>query len=164
MKWVWIPFGSAIVLLMVVLLILGIVQTIQNNGQNAQNYHWIYFLIIDWLLSIVIVLASCRAERLLKKPNSTELESDLVSIREKQLKAVAYYFLSLNSLYVVFLFASLAYSDRKKCFNECALPVTHHGALFLGIKEVLRLLSIEFYLYAFWYLPSRLTYGRNQLM
>jgi len=67
-------------------------------------------------------------------------------------------------LYGLFLLASLGYDNKKDCFNECAEPTTDQGGVFLGIKEILRLMSIEFYLYAFWYLPSRLTYGRQQLI
>jgi hypothetical protein len=83
MKFVWIPFGSAIVLLMAIILIMGIVRTAKNHGENTHTYDWISFLIIDWLLSIAIVTASCKADKLLKAPDSIKLESDLVSIRQK---------------------------------------------------------------------------------
>lgn len=83
MKFVWIPFGSAIVLVMAVILILGIVKTAKNHGENFKNYDWISFLVIDWLLSIAIVTASCKADKLLRAPDGQRLESDLASIRQK---------------------------------------------------------------------------------
>lgn len=67
MKWVWIPLGCVIVLIMITILILGIVRTAQNHGENTHTYDWISFLVVDWLLSAAIVSASCKADRLLKK-------------------------------------------------------------------------------------------------
>lgn len=118
---------------------------------------------IDWLLSISIVSGACKAESLLKSAGNT-LESDLITTLRKQLKTVAYYFLGLNSLYALLLIVSTAYDNKKYCFNECAEPNHLNGGLFLGLKEILRLLSIEFYLYAFWYLPNHLTTRRDTMI
>ena len=91
MKWVALPAAVLILLLLVAIFVNSIIVTAVNSGDNVQTYNWALFLILDWLLSLAIMIAQCRATnqlemfqlRVKELSKDQEKQTDLLEVRRK---------------------------------------------------------------------------------
>lgn len=78
-------------MLIVVVLLIGIVQSIKFDFVNQSSRLWIYTLALNWVLSLVIVVCTMRAgkhitafqQHLLTAYGCSTAESDFLSIRNR---------------------------------------------------------------------------------
>ena len=152
----------------VAILATAIVLAIKSHFVNQDSPLWIFTLSLNWILSLVLVACVLGAEKRLKALEEnfraikdSQVESNYLSIRKRQVKTFAIFFISLTTLDLTALIIVLiSYSSGNQnpgiCFNACSKPITEKGGTYLAVKLLVEVTTPQIYLLIFWWLPKRL--------
>jgi len=89
----------------------------------------------------------------------SQIENNYLSIRKRQVKTFAIFFISLTTLDLTALLIVLishSSGNQDVCFNACSKPITAKGGTYLAVKLLVEVITPQIYLLIFWWLPKRL--------